>query len=1412
VIPGQDAAARDDTSRCWTLHTAGRELDVEVVAPDDARLAQVLPALAQLLGTPDVQLWTGSSLLDPDVSLAVAELAHGAVLGVGRPGPRTDEADRSSALELHVVGGPDAGRTAALGHGERVIGRGTEAHLVLTDPDVSRRHLLIHVGTGEITVADPGSTNGTFLDGDRVTAEPQPWSTGPVLRLGNTALAITGPSGYPLPTRPGPGGRRIVHPTSRVTSPPSPVEIRSPRPPAPPAHRRLAWFAVGLPIVGGVLLAVLLHTPHFLFFALLGPAAALGTWVSERWSGRRSSRSETARYREELLETARQRTAAVRADVERCAAAHPSLATLTSAARRRTHVLWSRRGSDPDALTVRLGTGSGQTSVVEIGPDGSRVPVPGADLPVVLDLRVVAGLGVVAPRPVGLGIMAGLLAQLSVLHAPGQVDLLLLVAEDRLRDWAWVRWLPHLPAGAVRLHDARQSAEEDELQEVLEKAIRRRRPSSRDGATAGPPERSRWLVVVIDRPLDARSAGLLRDAGSSSVIPLTLADTLAGLPLSLDALLTVTGETGDRATLTRRDLSGGTEMVVDRLPPGAAARLARDLAPLQPARTGTDLPRRVRLLELPVEGRRPYPDASTGSWSRDRGRLVAPLGQGPAGSVEVDLCRLGPHMLVAGTTGSGKSEFLQTLIAGLALNHPPDRCAFLLVDYKGGAAFAEAAALPHTVGMLTDLDGRTTERALRSLTAELVRREKVLAAHHATDLAALPEDVALARLVIVVDEFATLTEEHPSFVPGLVGIAQRGRSLGVHLVLATQRPSGVVSPEIRANAALRVCLRTTDEADSRDILGVPSAAHLPADRPGRAYLRSNAGTPFLFQVARVAGGARSDSEPGPQVRPWLWPLGPVAATRRTDRAESDLARIATALRRHSADLGMAEPHRPWMPPLPNRLGGHELQQAEAFHRSGTGPPSRQPGRLAIGLVDKPAEQAWDVLELDLASGGGWLAVGAGRSGRTTFLRTVLGEAVRQLPPAELHVHVLDQGGGALASEAAGLPHAGTTVPGDDPLRTIRLVSRLSDEVAARRSTGRTTPRLLLLVDGVEPVMEQLDEFDPGGGSAAFLRLVRDGAAAGLTCLLTADRAVPGGRLAAAVGRRLVLPLADMADYVVAGVPASAVPATRPPGRALLGDGAWECQLALPRPFDAGAAAPPGADAALRIPPLPGRPAIVLPGRTALAGDAAALRLPLGPGGDEGGVLEVDLVRTGGLLVAGPPGSGRASTLAALADHLTWAGVRVARLTAAHGWDDVDAGATTLDPADQEGIARWLEALGGRPGAVVADDVGLLADAPVLARMPPPGHAGRVVLLAAATAGELARCYQGPVAALRRRRAGLVLCPAPGDGEPFGIRLPRLPLPRRPGSGWLVTGDTAQRVQVARRERSANGSAVRGGPA
>ncbi|SNR89338.1 DNA segregation ATPase FtsK/SpoIIIE, S-DNA-T family [Geodermatophilus saharensis] len=1356
-------------------------VDVEVRAADGDRLAGVLPALTTALGVAPASLWSGSTALPGDLPLSSASLAHGAVLGLGRPAPRSDR-PASSPLELHVVGGPAAGTTVGLTSGRHVLGRGADATLPLPDPGVSRRHARLDVGAGGITVADLGSTNGTRLDDEELTGAPVSWRPGAVLRLGATSLTVAGPRDVPVGLRPAPGGRWLVRPaTAPVVERPE-VEVVLPTAPDEPPRRRLAWVAVLLPAVAGVVLAWLLSTPTFLFFALLSPLVAVGTWASDRWSGRRSRRRAAAAHTVQLTAARVGLAEAVLADVRAAHRACPDLATLAAAARRRTAPLWSRTGRDADALVVRLGTGPGTTRVVRV-EEGRRQAEPADGLPVAVDLRPAGSLGVTGPRAPALGVVAGVLAQVVTLLPPGDVDLAVLTTADRVPDWAWARWLPHLAPGAVHVRPSPAAGQDDDALLTWLGGVAGRVEAARAAAPRDTPGR---LLLVVDRPVGADLRDALRRCRDSGAVLLTLGGRADELPVPGGAVLQVGGETGDTGVLDRGDGTARTELVVDRLPRPVAGRWARDLAALSPGRTTATLPRTVRLLDL--AGDAPAGDGVPVTWPRGRTSLTVPLGRGNDGVVTVDLCRDGPHALVAGTTGSGKSELLQTLVAGLALAHPPDRCAFLLVDYKGGAAFAEAAALPHTVGLVTDLDAAATRRALRSLTAELTRREALLAAAGVSDVGALPDDADLARLVIVVDEFAGLAEELPEFLSGLVGIAQRGRSLGVHLVLATQRPGGVVSPEIRANCSLRVCLRTTDEADSRDVLGSPEAARIPADRPGGGLLRVGSGRPVPFQTARVALGPAA--APGPAVRRRPWPRAATDAPGGDPAAPgpTDLARIAEATSRAAARSGIRRPHRPWHPALPDSLTVADLP-VPTGDRAGCG------ARLSVGLVDRPDRQAREPLVLDLDRGGAWLAVGGPGSGRTTLLRTVLAEAVHRLPTERLHVHVLDHAGGALGAAAAGLPHAGTVVGGADALRTVRLVARLGEEVAARRAGAAPEapgPVVLLLVDGVESLLAQLDEAVPGQGSADLLRLVRDGASVGLTCVMTADRAVPGGRLAAAAGTRLVLPLPDRADYAVAGVPARTVPAHRPPGRALLGEDALECQVALPRPLLPRPGRAPTATTALRIPELPTDPALPATASVVLTA------VPLGPGGDEGALLHVDLRRGGGLLVVGPPRSGRTATLQALATTLSGAGIPVARLIRSRGAaGPALPGTATLPADDVAGWRAWLAGLADGPGVLVLDDAGTLPEAPVLAAAASELTEHDVAVLAAGTAGELSGAFRGPVADLRRSRGGLLLCPGPGDADLLGIRLPRAPIPTRPGSGWLVTGGTAQRVQVAR---------------
>jgi len=317
--------------------------------------------------------------------------------------------------------------------------------------------------------------------------------------------------------------------------------------------------------------------------------------------------------------------------------------------------------------------------------------------------------------------------------------------------------------------------------------------------------------------------------------------------------------------------------------------------------------------------------------------------------VTVDLITAGPHAVVGGTTASGKSEFLVTWVAAMAAAHSHDAVTFLLIDFKGGATFRPLLGLPHCVGLITDLDAREAGRALASLAAELRHRERAIRAAGVRDIDELRRRDArsgpLPRLVIVVDEFATMLTTFPELHALFVDIAARGRTLGVHLILCTQRPNGVVRDALLANCSLRVSLRVNNRADSRAVLGTDAAAALSAALPGRCLISAGDGDPVLTQVATVTEGHL--------------------------RAIIDRPRVGPA------------PRRPWLDPLPARVTRADLAAVEKAGQAGETAPG-----IPIGLFDEPEHQRYRVARYQPARHGHVLVVGAGRSGKSSALSVV----------------------------------------------------------------------------------------------------------------------------------------------------------------------------------------------------------------------------------------------------------------------------------------------------------------------------------------------------------------------------------------------------------------------------------------
>ncbi|HEY4377422.1 MAG TPA: FtsK/SpoIIIE domain-containing protein, partial [Acidimicrobiales bacterium] len=817
---------------------------------------------------------------------------------------------------------------------------------------------------GSVTIRDLGSTNGTW-SGHEPLRDVRSILPGSTIRCGASELGVSRPATLP-PARSSLGPSRSTRSGPVLLNrPPRPVHQAEPEPidppPAPeeaPSVTPVGVVSVLAPLVLGLVMVRVLHSWTYALFMLMSPVLLVGSAVEARRRGRRVRRRTQRRYQADLAIFAAALDAAAADERRRLTARLPDLPTVLARAVDRDH-LWDRRLHHYDALCTSLGFGSvpwrpplrGEPRALSVEArrtvDDHSVL---ADGPVEIRLAAGSVVGIVGERSASVAVARSLLLQVAIHHGPADVRVAVLAAGASVPDWEWAKWLPHTTDGSGgRLLGAGPATSQALLADL---------------AAESPPEDGPVLLVVIDDPalLDGPRAGARAalDGALDPVAVIVLAPDEATLPAACSTVLSVDRDGG---ASVHEPTSG---IVLDHvraagLPEARARRVARSLARFEdPDAVGLDggLPSNIGLLAL--LGHECASGAALAARWRAAGPDSAPataVGASADGPLVVDLDTDGPHALVAGTTGAGKSELLRSLVAGLATAMSPDDLTFLLIDFKGGSAFDACARLPHTVGVVTDLDEHLASRALRCLEAELRHRERMLRAAGAIDLAAYrtggPAE-PLPRLVVVIDEFATLATELPDFVDALLGVAQRGRSLGVHLVLATQRPAGAVSEAIRANTNLRIALRVQDDHDSRDVIDTPDADRLPRHRPGRALVRLGPGHVVALQVARSTTSSGHDHGPI-TVRPFRFGRGtempetdPRVVEGSTD-GPTDLDRIVAATREAFAAIGSRPPRRPWPDPLPA-----DLDLAALPGRADD--PFEADGTIRFALADRPDEQ------------------------------------------------------------------------------------------------------------------------------------------------------------------------------------------------------------------------------------------------------------------------------------------------------------------------------------------------------------------------------------------------------------------------------------------------------------------------
>ncbi|WP_258060924.1 FtsK/SpoIIIE domain-containing protein [Arthrobacter sp. 4R501] len=846
-------------------------------------------------------------------------------------------------------------------------------------------------------------------------------------------------------------------------------------------------------------------------------------------------------------------------------------------------------------------------------------------------------------------------------------------------------------------------------------------------------------------------------------------------------------------------------------------RLAREAN--QPVGAGRSIPTSCRLAELLPHS---TPETSR-RWSANNSLpgLAVPIGRDLGGVRTLDLQNDGPHLLVAGTTGSGKSELLRSITVALALSYAPDRINFLFVDFKGGSGLGPLTGLPHCVGMLTDLSSHELERALQSLRAEIKFREQSLAAVQSPDLTSFRATSAgraspLPHLVIVIDEFRMLVEDAPESLRELMRIAAIGRSLGIHLIMATQRPQGALTADIRANVTTSIALRVQSEMESVDIINSKAAAGISVDTPGRAYLARGTEAPLEFQAGSLTAGAIRSEPAGISV--WLAseyidapavPGGSGPAGHEPTPAEATAPLIASmsalweTMNRPAIRKPIAAPLPCLLPepagsPTPESVEGDADDDGASDRSKADAGAGANSWSVMLGLMDLPAEQRTAPLIWKPAGHGHLALVGGPESGVPEAIRlAVLGLASHA---RESHLYVLDPDSSfvGLASHC----RVGATAGLHELRRAVRILERLAREQSLRlgRPAADDDIPLVLVIAGWGSWLSALRAGPLAWAEDVLHDLVRDGNRAGITVIISGQRELVISRFFAAVPNRVYFPTGSSDDSRIAW---PKLPPTAPAvGRvvavgALSGGSTTVCQFYTAAgaeaadPRVAQAPEPSLRRRPFRVEPLPA----VVPAAQILNRAAPEIpaelkgRVPLGQrvlrigvGGDELEPISVRAPAGGVLAVLGGPSSGKSSFLRLLPKV------------------NPEAGPWLMPEQDTDPGAYWSGILRqATTGGLERNSVALVDDADLLPQdvnrdLADLSTLGITVVM---TAGYSPILAQRVPLALQARNLGCGILIAPRtfmDGDLLGVRFEAEPNPP-PGRSVLIQNGRATAVQL-----------------
>lgn len=844
-------------------------------------------------------------------------------------------------------------------------------------------------------------------------------------------------------------------------------------------------------------------------------------------------------------------------------------------ATKRERTLWERTPEDDDFMKVRIGKGDILTSFKIKFPDSvlkmynDELENQGEDLgrgsqvlegaPILCDLYNDLSVGVIGDRQKSIALARNIIAQFATTHSYKDLKIVTMFPKRESKEWEFVKWLPHSFNDSREIrYVANDVFNASTLEKIIDEELKDRKNRDENGDEKKSRKLPFYLFVISDPELiDESEIENYLDGASvgSGIGAIYIYDELKDLPKTCNIIVDIQKDCNE--VFHKSNVGFKQKFEIDNFSTEKAEIMARSLAPVRLAekKSTADMPTCVTFLE--GQGVKRVEEIPVWeNWNDDNNTktVAVPLGVKENGEYFIfnmmngsDFLRYhGSFGLVAGTNGSGKSEMMQSWILSLATKFSPQYVSFIIMDYKGTGMLLPFKNLPHLCGKISNLDGNV-KRNIIALNKEMIRRQRIL-----DEVGIVPANVEeyykrgfhkthkpLPRLIIVVDEFAEVKKNLPEFVPVLESIFAVGRSLGIGVIVSTQKPSGVVTDKMYANSKFRWCCRVASSADSKEMLHHADAVKIK--NAGRAYVQ--VGEDDIYeQIQSFWSGAPYVPDRTEKLVADI-PISLVDITGKkvqyevykAEKKESEVKEIDAVveyINQVAKEHNMPSAPKVWQEKLPGRIFIGDI------------PCNKTEGEFIVpyGMIDNPYDQAQYPAEINFSNDGHHLIYGAPGTGKTTFLQTCVMSIAKHYTPKEVNIYALDFGSWSL-NLFSKLPHMGGVANDNDEEKINKLISLVSEELDSRKknfamngiinikaynqTAEEKYPYIVLMIDNFSSVFSLYPGLD-----TFFIKLAREGASYGIYLIATTGS--NGGisfKITANIKSNIALQMKDKTEYV-----------------------------------------------------------------------------------------------------------------------------------------------------------------------------------------------------------------------------------------------------------------------------------------